>query len=183
MKWSWVFITIALAGIGGCAGQLYTFKTPDKACENNDCDGKYPGVLIYPLVESVEVYIQDKILGPKGELTHWINGPAGQACTPTLLEERKLVPKIDEERLISYESAFFEISTFSVDLNANGTLAKVGTASTPGGKNLVDSLVSLSTTVKTLNHGQQKAAVSGLKPDDSLPLCSHGRVWVPNDVL
>ena len=178
-----ILLILFACTLTGCAGQLYTYDDPDRACKGGDCAGEYPGILVYPLVESVDYYIQDKILAAKGELTHWVNGPAGKACTPTLAEERKLVPDVSTQKLIAYDSAFFETSSFSVDLNANGTLSKVGTSSTPGGKSLVDSLVSIATTVKTLNHGEQEAAIAGIVPDDSLPLCSHGRVWVPTSII
>ncbi|MEN7344288.1 MAG: hypothetical protein AAAFM81_15155 [Pseudomonadota bacterium] len=164
--------------LSGCAGQLYTHTNPNTACKDGDCKGTYPGVLFHPLTVKKSVYLQDRILNSKGELTHWITGPDGKKCLPTVVEESKLVADTTQQWLVRYDAAFFESSTFNVELKPDGTLSKVGASSTPGGKALVDSLVSLATTVKTLNHGQVEAFVEQ-DPATADPLCSHGKLSLP----
>lgn len=178
-------IPIILLSATGCAGKLYTYDDPNKACENDKCKGVYPGVLVFPRTVVIQNFMQDKILGSKGEVTHWVNGPEGQACTPTHLQEERIAPDTEgKKRLIRYKPAFFETSELSVDLNADGTLSEVATSSTPGGESLVDSIVSLATTVRMLNATE----IEGIKipeysPNLALPLCSHGRVHMPEDVV
>jgi len=167
--------------LSGCAGNLYTHTIKDSACvvESGKCSGKYNGVLFRPLIKHSETYMQDRILNAKGEVTHFAGASGDKECVPTSVTEEKLIPDPDPDNLhvVEYDSAFFETSTFSVKLSAQGTLSEVGTSSTPGGKSLVESFTGLATTIKTLNHGVATSSFLG-DPSNKL-LCSHGKVFLP----
>ena len=171
-----VFASIILSG---CAGNLYTHTTKDSACvkDSGSCSGTYKGVFYRPLIKHSETYMQDRILNSKGEVTHFAGGAGDKACVPTAVTEEKLIPDPDKEYVVQYDPAFFETSTFTVKLSAQGTLSEVGTSSTPGGKSLVDSFTGLATTIKTLNHGVVSSSFVG--DPAGKPLCSHGKVFLP----
>ena len=78
---------------------------------------------------------------------------------------------------MQYDPAFFETSTFTVKLSAQGTLSEVGTSSTSEGKPLFDSLTGLTITLRTLNHGVATSSFAG--DPSNKPLCSHGKVFLP----
>ncbi len=174
--------TLPLLGsviLSGCAGNLYTHTAKDSACikKNQKCTGTYNGIFYRPLIKHTETYMQDRILNSKGEVTHFAGGAGNKACVPTAVTEEKLIPDPDNQFVVQYDPAFFETSTFTVKLSAQGTLTEVGTSSTPGGKSLVDSFTGLATTIKTLNHGVATSSFVG-DPSDKL-LCSHGKVFLP----
>ena len=176
-----ITLVLGLLSLIGCSGKLYTHTKLANVCDKEEYKERYSGVIYYPRIAVEDKYIQDKILNSKGELTHFMNGPDGKSCAPTGIIEKKIAPDMCNPRLLQYDTAIFESSTFSVELNADGTLSKVGTSSTSGGKSLVDSIVSIATTVKLLNHGHKQQAVVGVTQDKSLPLCSHGKISVPSD--
>jgi hypothetical protein len=164
----------------GCSGTLYTYINKDDACvkANGVCTNKYEGILYRPLVLQEDTYIQDKILNSKGEVTHFAGGDGEKKCIPTRVKEQKLVPDLTREYIVQYDSAFFETSEFSIDLNANGTLSKVGTTSTPGGKALVESLTSLATSARTFTHAYQPADLDAVAGVSAAPFCSHGKITI-----
>lgn len=172
------FLLLGAIILSGCAGNLYTHTKKDSACvkDNQECKGTYNGVLYRPLVKYKETYTQDRILNLKGEVTHFLSGAGDKACVPITVTEEKLIPDPDNQYVVQYDPAFFETSTFTVKLSAQGTLSEVGTSSTPGGKSLVDSLTGLATTIKTLNHGV--AMTSDNEGKGNSPLCSHGKVFL-----
>jgi len=164
--------------LNGCSGSLYTYTNAEDACikENGICT-KYEGVLYRPLELRVDKYIQDKILNAEGEVTHFAGGVGDKSCEPTEVTEEKLAPSLTKEYLIQYDSAFFETSEFSVDLSANGTLSKVGTSSTPGGKSLIESFTGLATSARTFTHGYKSEKLIN-DGKTVAPLCSHGRISI-----
>ncbi len=177
-----VIATLAVALIlSGCSGTLRTYTNPTTICPESSTNCHFEGVLYRPLIKSEKHYVRDRILDLKGNVTHHLTGEDGKRCTPIEVTEIILIPDPNNEYLISYDAAFFETAKFSVDLNPNGTLSKVGMESTPGGKSLAESLVTLATTAKALSHGEVAPAFDATDTDTSSdPFCSHGELAFPN---
>ena len=172
-----IFLTFLL--LSSCAGKIKTYSSPKVSCDRQGDNCHYEGVFYRPLVQRDRVFVHDRILAAKETLTHHMLGKDGERCTPVKVTVTELVPS-KQEFLINYDPAFFEGSTFSVDLNANGTLSKVGSSSTPGGKALVESLVSLATTREALLQGAMpEMEMNGGFDRSNDPFCSHGELGLP----
>jgi len=180
MKYRNVISLLFFTNLYGCSGTLYTYSKIDDACVsvNDKCSNKYEGVRYRPLVLQTDTYIQDRILNSKGEVTHFAGGTGNKKCVPTKVEEQKLAPDLNNEFIIQYDSAFFETSKFSVELNADGTLSKVGTSSTPGGKALVESITGFATSARTFTHAYQPADFDEGLGTTPAPFCSHGKITI-----
>jgi len=170
-------ITAVGITLSACSGTLSTITEIEKACLEFDGSRcvRYAGIIVRPLKKQPRRYIRDKILKTDGTVTHFENGAGAAGCQPVLIEEEVLAPALDEEYVIQYDPALFEIAEFSVNLNANGTISSVGTKSTSGGKTAADTLSVLATTGKLLSHGQGTDAKSNAgRAAPAMPACSHG---------
>ena len=172
-----------LLGLSGCSGTIYTYDNPVDACVETEHGCKYAGVLYRPLIPNERRFMHDRILDNAGKVTHHIFDSAGKKCRPVVVTVVELIPDPNNQHLITYDAEFFETAKFGVELNDNGTLSKVNSESTPGGKSLVDSLVSLVVTREAVLAGAGTPAMQGLIGDDdaaSFPFCSHGEISVPD---
>jgi len=152
---------VTLLGLVGCSGSIVVHDDAKNECK----DGKCKGVRFYQLEPVTEYYYLDRITSKDGSLTHWAGAPADKFCMPVRMSETKMQPRKSASR-ITYDAMPFETAKFSVDLTANGTLAKVGSDSTPGAKVAADTLAAIATSAKTL----KDANVINLYPE--------ARVWV-----
>lgn len=176
MKLNFV-IFFAILFVTGCTGKFYTVTDIEEACEKrNKAENciKYNGVFVRPLKPVTERIIRDRILDDKGNVTHFINGKGQKECLPLEVEVTKLVADTTNNQIVHYEPGIFETSSFSLELNSDGTIKSVGTSSTHGGKALVESLVALKTTfdpkkVNSDKNGQEEKSVNA-------PYCSHGEL-------
>lgn len=172
---------VTLLGLVGCSGSIIVHENAETAC----VDGRCEGVKFYQLVPTTEHYYLDRITGKDGALTHWAGGPDDKRCMPVLMTETKLLPS-SKASVITYDAQPFETSKFSVELAANGTLAKAGGESTPGAKMAADTLSTIATSAKTLRDsnvlGAEPKSMSWVDPLEAMAsgevLCSGGRVPV-----
>lgn len=168
-----VLCLFSLTIVAGCAGKIVTYDSKKTACVNGRCEG----VPFYALVPHEEYYYQDRILDVDGKVTHFVGGKAGADCALVRVRETKLVPS-SEPSLITYEARMFENSTFTVEYGPDGTLAKVGSESTPGAKAAAEALGTVVTAVEVL---KSAGVLWQWRPPEAafgsgIPLCSAGRV-------
>ncbi|NMX38843.1 hypothetical protein HBO34_13290 [Pseudomonas veronii] len=162
MKRFMIFSVIAV--LAGCSGKIVTY-------EQSDCKNGCEGVPFFRLVQVKEHYIQDKILNKEGEMLRYAGGDENTGCFAVQVTETKLIPAA-QESYIRYEAGWLETSKFLVDLNDNGSLAKVGADSTPGLKMAVDAVSTLATAYGTVKSADKS------KSKIQLPYCNAGRVPV-----
>jgi len=168
-------LLFALA-LAGCSGKVIFYDKLTDACTGEFCEG----IPFYRLVPEPSFYIHDRILDKNGVMTHYAGGASKTPlCTVTYITEWNMVPQ-GHQSLIRYEPKPFESSQFSVDLRENGTLAKVGTASTPGTQSATTALNSFVSTVRLATGGSATMTL-GQAPTITLPSnppCTDGKISI-----
>lgn len=139
-----------LVVLAGCSGRVVTYDSG--ACKEHRCNG----VPIYVLAEKTTTYRYDRILGKDGDIVRISGDRNGNSCNQVEVTEQKLVPS--EQKYLGYEPGIFETSKFNVDLNANGTVSKVGVESTPAVKETAEAIAALVTSYRTLHPLEAKSA-------------------------
>ncbi|MCG8910301.1 hypothetical protein [Pseudomonas sp. DP-17] len=129
------------------------------------------GVIYYPLAEVKETYWYDRILDKDGKITRHAGGIGQERCAAVEITETKLAPS-NSASLISYDPGLLENSKFTVGLTPAGTLASVGTDSTPMGKAAAEALSSIVTSIKVLKIDANIMLENGSLP----PYCNAGRL-------
>lgn len=135
----WIVVVSALAG---CSGKIQTYTS----CPQ---DGPCKGVPFYTMKEVTESYVYDRIIGADGKPFRIAGRATGEDCELVEVQETKLVVS-SVMNYLYYEPGVFETSKFAVDLNSNGTLAKVSTESTPAVKETAEAIAALATAYRTV---------------------------------
>ncbi|MCO8166828.1 hypothetical protein NJC40_03425 [Pseudomonas sp. 21LCFQ02] len=158
-----IFLAVMAMGLVGCSGHVVTYQGERQACK----DGKCEGIPFRKVEPAIAQRTLNTIPASADSKARYSNKTGDEGCVEVL--DVTIVNAASKDvSYISYQPGLFEYAEFSVDLNPNGTLSKVGVVPVAGLKEAAESVASIASAYKLVNEANALSVKSA-----GLPKCTH----------